>query len=62
MSGSLGNTVRKREFEVLRKELLDVWALDIVGLLELNDLEDLHVYVSPRTYRNKKQVLVREWT
>jgi hypothetical protein len=33
--------MREREFEVLGKELLDVWALDVVGLLELNNLEDL---------------------
>jgi hypothetical protein len=33
--------VRKREFEVLGKELLDVWTLDIIVLLELDDLEDL---------------------
>jgi hypothetical protein len=33
--------VRKGEFKVLGEELLDIWALDVVGLLELNDLEDL---------------------
>lgn len=33
--------MRKREFEVLGKELLDVWALDVFCLLELDDLEDL---------------------
>lgn len=33
--------MRKREFEVLGKELLNVGALDVVGLLELDDLEDL---------------------
>jgi hypothetical protein len=33
--------VRKREFEVLGEELLDVGALDVVGLLEFNNLEDL---------------------
>lgn len=37
----LGNTVRKREFEVLGEKLLDVWALDVVGLLKLDDLENL---------------------
>ena len=35
------DAVGKREFEVLRQELLDVWTLDVVGLLELNDLQDL---------------------
>lgn len=33
--------MRKREFEVLGEELLDVWALHVIGLLEFNDLEDL---------------------
>jgi hypothetical protein len=35
--------VRKREFEALGEELLDVWALNVVGLLEFDDLEDLFV-------------------
>ena len=39
----LGNAVRKREFEVLGEELLDVGALDIFSLLEFDDLEDLFV-------------------
>jgi hypothetical protein len=33
--------VRKRELEVLAEELLDVGALDVVGLLKLDNLEDL---------------------
>lgn len=33
--------MREREFEVLGEELLDVGALDVVGLLEFDDLEDL---------------------
>jgi hypothetical protein len=33
--------VREREFEVLGEELLDVGALNVIGLLELNNLEDL---------------------
>jgi hypothetical protein len=40
----LGNAVRKREFEVLGEKLLDVRALDVVGLLKLNDLENLHKF------------------
>jgi hypothetical protein len=35
--------VRKREFEALGEELLDVRALDVVRLLEFDDLEDLFV-------------------
>ena len=41
LGSSLGYTVREREFEILGEELLDVWALDIVGLLELDDFENL---------------------
>jgi hypothetical protein len=33
--------VRKRELEVLGEELLNVWALYIIGLLDFDDLEDL---------------------
>jgi hypothetical protein len=42
--------VRKREFEVLGEELLDVWALDVVGLLEFNNLEDLFAVWSAHVY------------
>ena len=34
------------EGELLGDELLDVGALDVLGLLELNDLEDLYGEVS----------------
>jgi hypothetical protein len=40
-AGCLRNAMRERESEVLGEELLDIGALDIVGLLELDDLEDL---------------------
>jgi hypothetical protein len=33
--------VGQRELEVLDEELLEVRSADVVGLLELNDLEDL---------------------
>jgi hypothetical protein len=33
--------VRQREFEALGGELLDVWTADILGLFNLNDLDDL---------------------
>lgn len=36
--------MRKREFEVLGEKLLDVRALDVVGLLKLNDLENLRKF------------------
>lgn len=37
----LGDTVGERESEFLGDELLDVGALDVLGLLELDNLEDL---------------------
>lgn len=37
----LGDTVGQREREILGQKLLDVRALDVVGLLELNDTENL---------------------
>jgi hypothetical protein len=42
--------MRKREFEVLGEELLDVWSLDVVGLLKLNNLENLQRSVSIETW------------
>ena len=41
LAGGLGDAMWEWELEVLGEELLDVWALDIISLLELNDLEDL---------------------
>ena len=41
LARGLGHTVRKREFEVLGEQLFDVRALDIIGLLELDNFEDL---------------------
>ena len=41
LGGTFRDTVRKREFEVLGKELFEIGALDIIGLFELNDFEDL---------------------
>ena len=32
----------KRELEVLDEELLDVWAADVSGLLNFDNLEDLN--------------------
>jgi hypothetical protein len=51
--------VGQRELEALDKELLDVWAADVVGLLDLNNLEDLRLLVSDRS---KMSRLVRTWT
>lgn len=38
----LVDAVGQRELEVLGEELLDVWSAEIIGLLDLNDLEDLN--------------------
>lgn len=38
---ALRHTVRQRERETLGHELLGVWALDVRGLLDLDNLEDL---------------------
>ena len=42
LANALGNTVRKREFEVLGEELSDVWSFDIRRLLDLHDFQDLN--------------------
>lgn len=36
-----GAAVREREFEVLGDQLLDVWSLDVVGVGDFDNLEDL---------------------
>lgn len=41
LRGSFGDTMGKRKFEVLGEELFDVWALNIGGLLDFDDFEDL---------------------
>jgi len=43
LAGLLVDAVGQRELEVLDEELLDVWAADVIGLLNLNDLENLDV-------------------
>lgn len=45
-AASLCNAVRKREFEILREELLNVWAFHVIRLLQLNDFEDLSCLIS----------------
>lgn len=41
LSGLLGGAMREREFEVLGEELSDVRATDGVGLLDLDNFQDL---------------------
>ena len=51
----LGNTVGEREADALLEQLLEVRALDVGGLLNLNNLEDLDdtvsIQVRPATRR-----------
>lgn len=44
--------MRKGEFEVLGKELLDVWASDIGGLLDFGDLEDLDAVLAELCWKS----------
>ena len=37
----LGDTVGEGELELRDEELLDVWAADVITLLDLDDAEDL---------------------
>jgi hypothetical protein len=46
LADGLGNAVGKGELEVLGEELLDVGAADVLGLLNLDDLDDLQGVVS----------------
>jgi hypothetical protein len=46
LADGLGNAVGKGELEVLGEELLDVGAADVLGLLDLDDLDDLQGIVS----------------
>ena len=41
LAGAPTNAVRKRKFQVLGEELLAVRAANVIGLLNLNDPEDL---------------------
>lgn len=42
LARALCNTMWKRKFEVLGEELLQVRALDVAGLLDFDDFENLH--------------------
>ena len=58
----LGDTVGQRESEVLGEELLDVRALDIIGLLELNNAENLDSLLATcRLCRSQRAKLARVW-
>lgn len=52
--------MRKRELEVFRDELLDVWAADGVKICDFDDLENL-LHVS-RRFQVPKFDNVREWS
>lgn len=42
LASRLGGAVRQRELEVLGEELLDVGAADVLGVVDLDNLEDLY--------------------
>ena len=42
LGGGFGDTMWKREFEVLAEELLDIGPLNIISLLDFDDFEYLH--------------------
>lgn len=42
LASGLAVAVRQRELEVLGEELLDVRAADVLGVVDLNDLQDLY--------------------
>jgi len=46
--------VRKREFEVLGEELLNIRTLHFIGLLKFNDLENLRKIVSYQWHPDEK--------
>lgn len=60
-TGSLGDAVWKWELEVLGEELLDVWALDVLGLLELDNLENLCYGLEPVLMIFGNWGIVRGW-
>jgi hypothetical protein len=42
LARALCNTMWKRKFEILGEKLLQVWTLDVAGLLNFDDLENLN--------------------
>lgn len=51
----------KGELEVLGDELLDVGALDVLGLLQLNDAEDLDFMLVGRSPTKDSPTVRRTW-
>ena len=49
----LGNTMREWEFQILRQELLHVWSLHIVGLLDFHHPQDLAELLESECHRQK---------
>lgn len=54
LGSGLGHTVRQRELEVLLDELLQVGALDVGSLLDLDDLENLFMCSVPALSQFRK--------
>lgn len=58
LGAGLGDAVGERELQVLGNQLLDVGALDVGGLLDLNNTEDLGK-LSVIKWRHRYQIGVR---
>lgn len=63
LADGLGDTVGEGELEVLGHELLHVWAADVLGLGDLDDLEDLYkgrfIWLE-QTGQKKKGIIMQE--
>jgi len=62
LANGLGDAVGKGELEVLGEELLDVGAADVLGLLDLDDLDDLQGSVSKDGRQHRARMMPgRTW-
>ena len=52
----------QRELELLGEELLDVWSADVVGLGDLNDLQDLDIALAWRCGLWETRTIIPERT
>lgn len=58
LGGDLGDTVGEGEGEVLGDQLLEVGALDVLGLLDLDNTEDLHSRQQNRSRRKETGIAI----
>jgi hypothetical protein len=55
------HTVGEREMETRSKQLLDVWTADILGLLDLDDPEDLKRSTGSQSAFSDGEIVERTW-